>query len=233
MTTDKPLLVSGLGIGLAFGFTSRSCSSKASGNVELKHSWALCRSLLIELVVSGYPGSAAGLSQSCNFTIEALKTESLFPPSYRHIAEESKTLQHRPGFRVSMTFSHWWWWQKLQYQIHQPSHATLLIFHHFVTNTVASFRCVTTPKWLTSLYHSLNKYTLSEVTVMFVASFFGARGILWHSYAGESNPQHSFLKFVVGETPPCSPFSVRSTLSLAHLLFCFDRGWKYPSPFPC
>lgn len=99
MTTDKPLLVSGLGIGLAFRFTSRSCSSKASENAELEHSRALCRSLLIELIVSGYPGSAAGLSQPCNFTIEMPKTESLYPPPHTHM-----DVAHKPGFTDSVTF---------------------------------------------------------------------------------------------------------------------------------
>ena len=50
--------------------------------------------------MSGYPGSAAGLSQPCNFTIKTPKTESPFPAQAdTDVAEESKTLQHRPGFR--------------------------------------------------------------------------------------------------------------------------------------
>lgn len=104
MTTNRPLLVSSLGICLAFGFTSRSCPSKASGNTNWNTVGSLCRSLLIEHIVSGYPGSAAGLSQPCNFTIGTPKTESLFPARPdTDVAEGSKSLQPRPGFRHDHT----------------------------------------------------------------------------------------------------------------------------------
>lgn len=138
MTTNGPLLVSGLGICLAFGFTSRSCPSKASGNTNWNTVGSLCRSLLIEHIVSGYPGSAAGLSQPCNFTIGTPKTEPLFPArGDTDVAEGSKILQPRPGFRHAHTAADG---RSDRNKYISLSRTAVLIFHHLVTKTVASFR---------------------------------------------------------------------------------------------
>lgn len=107
MTTNKTLLVSGLEICLAFGFTSRSCSSKASGNTELEHSPSFVRQL-------AYRAHSVGVSRQCSWlstTTQLYNRDakdrvplSLFQAN-TDVAEESITLQHRPGFRHYHTAS--------------------------------------------------------------------------------------------------------------------------------